>query len=173
MIKPALAPALLALSLASVVSSAGCSSSSNAYGDGGPGDGGVKTVVINEVFAGGTSVTDPDWVELKNLTGDTIDLGGYQIRDNAVTDLSPIPAGGYFIIYCDDQKDGGVAGGVHVPWKLSSKKGDEVHLLNPDGAEIDATTFGLDVAADKSWGRLPDGTGAFLRTTPTQGKANF
>ena len=69
--------------------------------------------------------------------------------------------------------DGGVAGGVHVPWKLSSKKGDEVHLLNPAGAEIDSTTFGLDVAADKSWGRLPDGTGAFLRTTPTMGKANF
>jgi hypothetical protein len=174
MIKHALPLVALAL-----VSSAGCSSSSNAYDGGNNGDGGAKTVVINEVFAGGTSVTDPDWIELKNLTGAAIDLGGYQLRDNALTDLSPIPAGntieagGYFIVYCDDQKDGGIAGGVHVPWKLSSSKGDEVHLLNAGGAEIDATTFGVDVPADKSWGRLPDGTGAFLRTSPTQGMANL
>jgi hypothetical protein len=171
MSKLAIAPALLMLM------SAGCSSSSNAYGDGG--NGGNKTVVINELFAGGTSVTDPDWIELKNLTGAAIDLGGYQVRDNNLTDLSPIPAGntidagGYFIIYCDDQADGGVPGGVHVPWKLSAKKGDEVHLLDPAATEIDATTFGLDIAADKSWGRLPDGTGTFVRTSPTRGMANL
>ena len=175
MTKLALAPLLLL----PLLMSAGCSSSSNAYGDGGPGDGGTKTVVINELFAGGTSASDPDWIELKNLTGAAIDLGGYQLRDNATTDLSTIPAGftidagGYFIIYADDQDDGGVPGGVHVPWKLSASKGDEVHLLDPNGAEIDATTFGLDIPADKSWGRLPDGTGSFVRTSPTQGMANL
>jgi hypothetical protein len=169
--KLAFVPALLLLT------SAGCSSSSNAYGDGSVGS--TKTVVINELFAGGTSVSDPDWIELKNVTGAAIDLGGYQVRDDNLTDLSTIPAGntiqagGYFIIYADDQADGGVPGGVHVPWKLSAKKGDEVHLLDATATEIDATTFGLDIPADKSWGRLPDGTGTFVRTSPTQGMANL
>src|SRR5262249_4038538 len=90
---------------------AGCSSSSNAYGEGGgAGTGGTKTVVINELFAGGTSVGDPDWIELKNLTAATIDLGDYKLRDMKASDLSTLPAGftidpgGYFIVYCDDQK---------------------------------------------------------------------
>jgi hypothetical protein len=168
-----LAPTLTLLAMLT----AGCSSSSNPYGDGGPPA--PKTIVINEVFAGGTSVTDPDWVELKNLTAAVVDLGGYKLRDNMPSDLSTISAGfsieagGYFIIYCDDQADGGVPGGVHVPWKLSSKKGDEVHLYDPADVEIDSTTFGIDVPADKSWGRLPDGTGGFVRTSPTQGTANL
>jgi hypothetical protein len=154
----------------------GCSS-----GSPGTTDGGVtaKTVVVNELFPGGASAADPDWIELKNLTSATIDLGGYQIRDNAISDLFTFPsgtniaAGGYLLIYCDDQADGGVVGGIHVPWKLSAGNGDEVHLLNPSGAEIDMTSFGVDVPADKSWGRLPDGTGAFLRTTPTPGESNL
>lgn len=171
-----LAPATILLTS---VLAFGCSSSGSPYGDGGNGDGGAKTVVINELFAGGTSVTDPDWIELKNVTGAAIDVSGYQLRDNDPTHLSPLPAGttieagGYLVVYADDQKDGGVAGGVHVPWKLSASKGDEVHLVDAGGTEIDATTFGLDVPADKSWGRLPDGTGTFVRTTPSQGKANL
>jgi hypothetical protein len=165
---------VLAVSLAC---SLGCSSSnpSGSTGDAG----GSRTVVINEVFPSGPSAAMPDWVELKNLTGAAIDLGGYQMRDNLVADLVSLPAGtsidagGYLIVYCDDQADGGVAGGVHVPWKLSAKKGDEVHLLDPSGVELDSTIFGVDVPSDKSWGRLPDGTGTFVRTTPTQGKSNL
>jgi hypothetical protein len=164
-----------------VTLASGCSSSSNASGDGGNnGDGGgPKTIVINELFAGGTSVTDPDWIELKNVTGAAIDLAGYKLRDSNVSNRSTIPsgftieAGGYFIVYCDDQDDGGVPGGVHVPWKLSAGNGDEVHLMDPSDREIDSTTFGIDVPASKSWGRLPDGTGAFLPTSPTQNMRNL
>jgi hypothetical protein len=154
----------------------GCSSGSPGTGDGGQT---AKTVVVNELFPGGASVADPDWIELKNVTGAAIDLAGYQIRDNVLADLftfpagTTIPAGGYLIVYADDQEVGGVPGGVHVPWKLSASNGDEIHLLNPAGVEIDSTTFGIDVPADKSWGRLPDGSGSFLRTTPTQGAANL
>ncbi len=138
-----------------------------------------KAVVINEAFPNGPSVSDPDWVELKNLTGAAVDLSGYRVRDHSLADLSALPAGtsidagGYLVIYADDQADGGVAGGVHVPWKLSGHKGDEVHLLDRSGTEIDSTIFGIDIPADKSWGRLPDGTGSFVRTTPTKGAANL
>lgn len=152
-----------------------CSSGAPAAGDGGAG----KTVVVNELFPGGGSVVDPDWIELKNVTGAAIDVSGYQIRDNALADLFTLPdgttidAGGYLIIYCDDQEVGGVPGGIHVPWKLSAGNGDEVHVLDANGVEIDMTSFGIDVPADKSWGRLPDGTGSFLRTSPTQGASNL
>jgi hypothetical protein len=161
--------------LALLITIAGCSSSSPSMAV----DAGPKTVVINEAFPNGTSPAAPDWVELENLTAAPIDLGGFQMRDNLVADLYALPAGtsidpgGFLVVYCDDQADGGVAGGVHVPWKLSATKGDEVHLLDASGVEIDATIFGADVPADKSWGRLPDGTGGFVRTTPTEGKPNI
>jgi len=167
----------LPLASALAISVLACSSSSSPYG--GNDGGGPKTVVLNELFPGGVTPADPDWIELKNITDATVDVGGYQIRDKTVADLFLLPAGtsidagGYLVIYCDDQADGGVMGGIHVPWKLSEKKGDEAHLLNAAGTEIDATTFGIDIPADKSWGRLPDGTGAFVRTTPTQGKPNI
>jgi Lamin Tail Domain len=162
-----------------LVLAAACSSSASAYGDGGGGGGSGKTVVVNELFASGADAADPDWVELKNVTGAALDVGGYQIRDNTVADLTSFPAGttieagGYLVIYCDDLADGGVPGGIHVPWKLSAGKGDEVHLLNAAGTELDVATFGEGIPADKSWGRLPDGTGTFVRTTPTKGASNL
>jgi Lamin Tail Domain len=158
---------------------AGCSSSSTPYGDGGGDAGGAKTIVINELFPSGPDAATPDWIELKNLGAAAVDVGGFQLRDSAIADLTSLPAGtmidagGYLIIYCDDLADGGVAGGVHVPWKLSASKGDEVHLLDKDGTEIDVVAFPADIPGDKSWGRLPDGTGAFVRTTPTQGHSNL
>jgi len=158
---------------------AGACSSGSASPDGAGTGTGTMTVVINEVFPNGSSPAAPDWVELKNVTAAPVDLGGYQLRDNLVADLYALPAattidaGGYLVVYCDDQADGGIAGGVHVPWKLSASKGDEVHLLDPNGTQIDSTIFGNDISSDKSWGRLPDGTGAFVRTTPTEGAANI
>ena len=104
---------------------------------------------------------------------------GYKMRDNLAADLYAVPTGtsidahGFLVFYADDQADGGIAGGVHLPWKLSAKKGDEVHLIDPNGVEVDATIFGTDIPSDKSWGRLPDGTGGFVRTTPTEGKPNL
>jgi hypothetical protein len=167
----------LGLAFLAVSFSLGCSGSSpGTTADGGPT---AKTVVINELFPGGASVADPDWIELKNVTGAAIDLAGYQIRDNSLADLFTFPAGttiaanGYLLVYADDQAAGGVDGGVHVPWKLSAGNGDEVHLLDKGGVEIDVTSFGVDVPTTKSWGRLPDGTGAFLTTTPTPGASNL
>lgn len=69
------------------------------------------SVVVNEIMynqASGTSV--PEWVELYNTTGSSIDLSGYKVTDNAVgaTSLTEgvytlpsgtvIPAGGYLTI---------------------------------------------------------------------------
>jgi Lamin Tail Domain len=137
-------------------------------------------VVVNEVYPNGPSTMDPDWIELKNLGASTVDVGGYFLRDSKASDLTAlpsgttIPAGGYLVVYCDDESDGGIVGGVHMPYKLSGSKGDEVHFVATDGTtEVDSTSFmPNDVASMKAWGRLPDGTGSFATTTPTRGATN-
>lgn len=141
---------------------------------------GSSSVVINELFPHGTSsTTDPDWAELKNNGSSAVDLTGYKVRDSSLGTLTRFPdgtkieAGRYLIVYCDDAKDGGVMGGIHVHFKLSGGKGDEFHLVNAQGEDADATLFGADVPMAKSWGRLPDGTGAFIITSPTKDAPNI
>lgn len=138
-----------------------------------------SAVVINEVFPNGTSATtDPDWAELKNNSKSAVDLTGYKVRDNSVANLYKLPdgtkieAGGYIVIYCDDIKDGGVQGGIHVPFKLSSSKGDEFHFVAPDGNDADSTTCPAGLPAGMAWSRIPDGTGPFAANKSTKGAAN-
>jgi hypothetical protein len=152
-----------------------CSNGAN-----GAADAATSTVVVNEVLPHGGTTADPDWAELKNLGGSAIDLSGYAVRDKDLDHVyklprgTSIPAGGYLVIYCDDQPDGGAADLLHAPWKLSASAGDEFHLLDPQGTDLDKTTFGAgEVPGGRSWGRLPDGTGVFLPTTPTKGAANL
>lgn len=159
---------------------AGCSSTSSSS------DGAVmtapKTVVINEIFPHGDKMGMPDWVELKNVTTAAIKLDGYQVRDEKVADLQFLPdglsilPGGYLILNCLGTPDAGVPvglEGVVLPFKLSGKSGDQFHLVGPDGVDVDETAFGVDIPDDKSWGRLPDGTGMFIRTSPTKGLPNI
>lgn len=135
-------------------------------------------VAVNEVFPHGSDpTTDPDWAEIMNLGAATADLSGWKVRDSASMGavLPPgtqVPPGGFLVLSCDDTTDGGAPGGLHVPFKLSGK-GDEFHLARPDGTEVDVAKFdGNDVATDRSWGRIPDGTGAFTETKLTRGAAN-
>lgn len=162
---------------------AGCSSSSPTADAGSDvATAGPKTVVINEMFPHGDKMGDPDWVELMNISAAPVDLTGYKVRDEKVADLvllpdaTIVPAGGYLIINCLGTPDAGTPVGlmgVTVPFKLSGKSGDGFHLVTPSGLDADATDFGIDVPDDKSWGRLPDGTGMFFRTTPTKGLPNI
>jgi hypothetical protein len=149
-------------------------------GSGGGAGAAASAVVVNELLPHGGTTDDPDWAELKNLSDSSIDLSGYAVRDKELGHLftlprgTSIPAGGYLVIYCDDQPDGGAADVLHAPWKLSASTGDEFHLLDPRGTELDQATFGAGVVpGGRSWGRLPDGTGAFLATTPSRGASNL
>jgi len=160
----------------------GCGGDSSAGGDGsidmGASSGGAA-VAINELFAHGSSAADPDWAELKNLGSATLDLSGYSVRDKKTSNLTKLPsgttiaAGGYLVILCSDEADGGVPDGLYVPFGLSGDKGDEFHLLDAAGVELDSAAFADDVPSDKSWGRLPDGTGSFIRLTPSRGASNL
>ena len=168
--------AAAALSLVVIV---GCSNNDTGANDlavSSASDGPKGGVVVNEVFPHGTDdVTDPDWVELKNISSATVDLSGYKVRDENTTAALPagtsLRPGEYLIIYCDDVPDGGAAQNIHVPFKLGSK--DEFYLILPSGDKADGIAWAKDsIPTDKSYGRLPDGTGGFNLLKPTKGARN-
>lgn len=134
-------------------------------------------VVVNEVFSSGSDpLTDPDWVELKNIGSSPVDLSGYRVRDEQTTAMLPagtqIAAGAYLLIYCDDAPDGGARDRIHVPFKLGGQ--DEFYLLAPDGTSLDGVAWNSTlVSSGRSYGRLPDGIGQYLALTPTPGARNL
>ncbi len=121
--------------------------------------GGAENIKVNEIES------DPnDLVELTNIGETPVDISGYRLKDNDDTHSFAIPAGttlaahGYLV--------------VNVDPGFGLGKGDSVRLYTPDGANLlDSTTYPADTHA-ATWGRCPDGTGAFGVTTSTLGAAN-
>ncbi len=136
-------------------------------------------VVINELLAANDQgITDPegqyeDWIELFNTTSSDIPLEGVFLSDDAANPgkwtfpAATIPAGGYLLLWADEDQN---QEGLHTNFKLS-KNGEEILLSNNDGTVIDEVTFSAQ-ETDISWGRCPDGTGAFVAMSPTPGVAN-
>ncbi len=134
-------------------------------------------VVINEIYASGSDpLSDPDWVELKNLGEGSADLAGYRLRDDKTPFLLPagavVPARGYLMIYCDDAPAGAASDRLHAPFKLGGT--DELVLLAPDGSTLDGIGWIPSMTSTgRTWGRLPDGTGQYLSLTPTPAARNL
>lgn len=137
----------------------------------------TDNVVINEFVAVSDSLspwTDPagehdDWIELHNLTGATVALGGYYLSDDYLTPTKwqmpagvSIPGNGYLIIWADNDID---QTGLHAPFKLS-RTGEQLMLSRPDLTVMDSITFGYQ-ENNLSYARIPNGTGNFVITIPT------
>ena len=117
----------------------------------------VGELVLNEVESSGDAA---DWVELYNPTQTVIDAAGLVIADNSepkttIAASSPVPAGGYLVV-----ETSGLGGA------------DSARLFAADGTTlIDETSW--TATADETWGRCPDGVGAFGETeSATPGAAN-
>ncbi|MFF1879792.1 lamin tail domain-containing protein [Leifsonia sp. NPDC058230] len=122
----------------------------------------TPTVVINEVESDGG--TPGDWIELKNTGTDPVDLSGFIVRDNKDADTFAIPAGtivaagDYYV--ADVDPEFGLGGA------------DSARLFEPDGTTL-VDTYTWTAAATTTYGRCPDGTGAFTTTgSSTRGAAN-
>ena len=139
-------------------------------------------VVINELLASNThGATDPqgeheDWIELRNLTGVAVDVGGMYLTDDPADPVRwRIPAGttiaanGYLLIWADNDV---ADAGLHASFSLGAD-GESVALYDTDGATLlDAVGFGPQFT-DVSYGRFPDGTGDwFAMGDPTPGQQN-
>ena len=126
-------------------------------------------VVINEIVAK-DAADGPDWIELYNSGDASVDLAGWTILDfgRAAEEafvFSPdtaIAAGDYLVIEKDTDFGFGLGGA------------DTVELFDASGALIDTTSWvDGDAPAGSSWGRSPNGTGAFQTLQPvTRGAAN-
>ena len=145
-----------------------------------------QTLLINEFMASNeTTIADnagefDDWVEIYNYGTSSIDVGGMLLSDDdpapedfwEIPDTDPsittIPAGGYLIIWCDDDESQGI---LHADFKLSGG-GESIGLYNSDETLIDYYLFGQQ-AEDVSFGRQPNGGTSWASyTTTTPGSSN-
>lgn len=123
-------------------------------------------VVINELLASNDAANVDengdfdDWFELYNRGDDDADVSGWQVTDDFGRDVpyplpdgTTIPAGGYLLIWADDEIG---QGPLHVNFKLGAS-GETLTLLGPDGDLVDEITFG-EQTPDISYGRSPDGS---------------
>ncbi|WP_432832128.1 lamin tail domain-containing protein [Dactylosporangium sp. CA-092794] len=121
----------------------------------------APTVRINEIESNGG--TPGDWVELVNTGPSSVDLSGWVVKDNDDTHVftftagTSVAAGGFVVADVDPVFGLGAA--------------DSARLFLPDGTLVDSYSWSAHAAT--TYGRCPDGTGAFVTTTSsTRGAVN-
>ena len=142
------------------------------------------SVVINEFLASNTStLADPqgefdDWIELRNLTGSTVNLTGLYLTDEPSNPRKwPFPSGttisanGYLLVWADE--DGLATPGLHANFKLSGS-GEQIYLIDTDANNnqvLDAITFGAQTT-DVSFGRTAADADVWSTMIPTPNAVN-
>ncbi len=142
-------------------------------------------IVINEVMSKNVAVVaDPqgeydDWIELKNISDQAINLAGMYLSDSPDKPLKwrfpegrVLEPGQYLLIWADE--DGQDEPGLHANFKLSAQ-GETIWLFDTiENGHIllDSVTIGR-LAGDQSCARYPDGTGVMqVSSVPTPLGAN-
>ncbi len=117
-------------------------------------------IVINEVESDGAV----DFIELKNTGGAAVDIGGYVLKDNnngnsfTIPAATSVDAGGYFVANA-------------LGFGLGSA--DSARVFEPGDLVTPIDSYSWTDHAGVTFGRCPDGTGAFVNTTTvTAGAAN-
>jgi hypothetical protein len=133
-------------------------------------------LVINEFLASNqTDAMDvqsqhDDWIEIYNLTNETLSLSGLYLSDD-VTNFTKfafpasaiIQPNGYLIVWAD--QDISSTSEIHCNFKLSSLT-DIIILSDGNSTVFDSLTY-FNSIPDISFGRCPDGIGAFDFQNPT------
>ena len=143
-------------------------------------------VVVNEVVAANDSVVVPgapagefpDYIEIANLGGSAVDLGGWRLSDQASdSDKWRFPAGsvvapgGFLLVLAGEDGESDASGNLRTNFGLSSD-GETVLLFNPSGAEVSRLATEVAFQDDEAFGRdLGTGMGVFLPTA-SPGAAN-
>ena len=147
--------------------------------------GSKKKVVINEVKssdgirASNSNRKQSDWIELLNISENTVDLSGCFLSDDENnprkwsfpkgTVLFP---GKHLIVWADGSKNSET--GLHVNFKIS-KKGETLILLDTD-LNMNYVMDRVDIiridVSNRSFGRFPNGLGKFQKIIPTLGFPN-
>lgn len=127
------------------------------------------SVIINEIVAA-DGAGGPDWIELENVGGTAVDIGGWALTDSDPLHVATIEAGtvvepGGFVLLVQNEP---------ASFTFGLGGADGVSLYNATGELTDTTTWASGQAPmGASWGRLPDGTGPFMTLySPTPGATN-
>lgn len=116
-----------------------------------------------------------DWVELKNVSGDEIDLNEYYLSDSGSNRAkyrlpeSTLEPGETAIVYCTG--DEAKSGGFRAPFGLSAEQ-DQLYLSRADGTLMDYTVL-HDIPYRGSYGRMDGEKGFFYFANPTPGETNW
>ncbi|MBL0938332.1 MAG: lamin tail domain-containing protein [Gemmatimonadaceae bacterium] len=117
---------------------------------------------VNEVESNGDT---EDWVELYNTSSQAVNLSGYVFRDNdntrgyTIPSGTTIPANGYLVL-------------AESAFGFGLGAADEARLFAPGGVTL-VDSYSWTTHASTTYGRCPNGTGAFATTTvSTRGTAN-
>lgn len=126
------------------------------------------------------SDSENDWIELCNLGGEDVHLGGWSLSDNpnnprkwVFPNGTTLPAGGFLVVMATGLDTGPADGAdfLHANFKLSSA-GEYVGLFEPSGAVADAISPAFPPQrVHFSYARGPEGGFAF-RAVPTPGATN-
>ena len=129
-----------------------------------------------------------DWVELMNTGTETLDISGFELRDNSddhrwrFPEGSTLAAGALLVVDAkssglvyDDQMKNFTEGTFEAAIGIGS--GDSIRLYDKDGNLLDEYSWTEHAsydgdAANASYGRYPDGTGAFRLMAETKGQNN-
>lgn len=105
------------------------------------------------------------WVELYNAGPSAINLGGWSLSDN-YTNLAKwnfpsnvsVPAGGFLVIWCDNQTNQTATGAAHANFRLNSGSGQVAlsRLLSGTNQLVDYLTY-TSLPSNWSYGDVPDG----------------
>lgn len=120
-------------------------------------------VVINEIES--DDGKNPDWIELVNTSAAAVDISGWIVKDDDDTRTDAIPVGttlapGAFYVFTRPAMTFGLG------------KADAARLFRPDGTTL-VDSYGWTAHATVTYGRCPDGVGAFTQTTTaTPGATN-
>src|SRR5688572_12820858 len=110
-------------------------------------------VVINEVMANNQAAVPnqgifPDWVELRNLGTNAVDISDWSLshtttnpRELVFPASTVIPAGSYLIVWCDQLTN---APGLHANFNLNRAADDVLLYSAPSSGGVlqDAVVFG-------------------------------
>ena len=143
-----------------------------------------ETLYISEVMSSNKSVfadengNYSDWIELCNPTSEDISLKGYSLTDDS-TEVNKFVFGSIVIksksclvVFADGTTASGEKGTqVHVPFKLSSKKGETVRLYDAERALVSSLSVPK-IDADHSFGINEKGE-AVVFAVPTPGEVNY
>ncbi len=147
-------------------------------------------IVVNEMAASGG-----DWVELFNTGLAAVDVSNHGVADREddggvrVARAVRFPTGtvvpglGYLVVMGNIADAGagvqtacGMGGPptcFHATWGVGSSAGDTISFVSPTDQVLAQGVYPPNaVPSGQTWGRLPNGNGAFVANSPTIGAAN-